>query len=702
MENGEVVVQLLQSKTRVAPVKLLTIPKLELCASHLLAQLVDKVVKSLQGCVENIALWSDSTTVLAWIRAEPIRWTVFVANRVAEIQRLTNVSQWRYIPTSDNPADCATKGILPDNLSIHPLWWHGPEWLLQNESAWPSDIDYRKETTLEKRKVVNILHINSSSYPQILYKFSTLGKTISVTAYIFRFYYNATSQPRRFGNLTAAELKSAFNRLLYLSQRYEYHEEIKQLLQTGELQKSNPIKKLNPFICGEGFLRVGGRLQLADIPENMKHPFLLSKKNPLTLLLFTDAHTRTLHGGIQLMITFIRRNYWIPNARRIAETVLKRCLVCFRYTAKVAEQLMGQIPAVRLTPARPFLHSGVDFAGPIDVRQSSLRNARTSKGYICIFLCMVSKAVHLECVSSLSTEAFIAAFRRFISRRGKCTQLYLDCGTNFVGASSLLHTMHQRNTASIPEDLRACFASEGTTWNFIPPASPHFGGLWEAGVKSTKFHLKRVLEDRVLNFEELTTLLYQIEACLNSRPLCPLNEDEENCDALTPGHFLIGEPTLNIPDENLLDFATSGLSRWRMVERLKQHFWRRWYSEYLSRLQSRPKWTTTRINAKIGDLVLMYDERCPPGRWPLARIVEMHPGPDGLTRVVTLKCKGKFFKRPIRKICFLPNVNPSKLTEDRIVEGSNDTAVSRGTAIQPGDKPITSNGSAGNNSNFSV
>lgn len=122
MENGEVVVQLLQSKTRVAPVKLLTIPKLELCASHLLAKLVDEVMNSLQGSVEDIVLWSDSTTVLAWIRAEPIRWTVFAANRVAEIQRLTNVSQWRYVPTLDNPADCTTKGVLPDNLSFHPLW----------------------------------------------------------------------------------------------------------------------------------------------------------------------------------------------------------------------------------------------------------------------------------------------------------------------------------------------------------------------------------------------------------------------------------------------------------------------------------------------------------------------------------------------------------------------------------------------------
>ncbi|XP_036347195.1 uncharacterized protein LOC118756543, partial [Rhagoletis pomonella] len=307
-------------------------------------------------------------------------------------------------------------------------------------------------------------------------------KTISVTAYIFRFCYNATTQPRRFGSLTAAELKTAFNRLLYLSQRYEYHDEIKQLLHAGELHKSNPIKKLNPFICGEGFLRVGGRLQLADIPANMKHPILLSKKNPLTLLLFTDAHTRTLHGGIQLMITFIRRNYWIPNARRIAETVLKRCLVCFKYTARVAEQLMGQLPAVRLTPARPFLHSGVDCAGPIDVRQSALRNAKISKGYICVFLCMVTKAIHLEPVSSLSTEAFIAAYRRFVYRRGKCTQLYSDCGTNFVGASSFLQTMHHRNTVSIPEELREFLASEGTTWNFVPPASPHFGGLWEAGL----------------------------------------------------------------------------------------------------------------------------------------------------------------------------------------------------------------------------
>lgn len=267
---------------------------------------------------------------------------------------------------------------------------------------------------------------------------------------------------------------------------------------------------------------------------------------------------------------------------------------------------------------------------------------------------MVTKAIHLEAVSSLTTNAFLAAFRRFISRRGACTDLYSDCGTNFVGASKELQVLYNKNKNSLPDDIRDSLSLIGTTWHFIPPASPNFGGLWEAGVKSTKYHLKRIMNDRLLNFEELTTLLCQIESCLNSRPLAPVSSDISNFDALTPAHFLIGEPTNCIQEESLLDSNIHHLTRWKCIEKLKQHFWKRWRNEYLNRLQSRPKWLKRQPDIKVGDLVLIADERCGPGQWLLGRIHQTHPGADGHIRVVSVLTKHNIIKRPISKICLLP------------------------------------------------
>lgn len=236
---------------------------------------------------------------------------------------------------------------------------------------------------------------------------------------------------------------------------------------------------------------------------------------------------------------------------------------CFKYSARASQQIMGNFPSVRLNVTRPFNHSGVDYAGPISMKSSTFRTTIISKGYICLFVCMVTKAIHLEAVSDLTTNGFLAAFKRFVSRRGHCSDIYSDCGTNFVGASKELQVLYQKTLKSCPEDLIHTLSFNGTQWHFNPPASPNFGGLWEAGVKSVKFHLKRILNDRVLSYEELSALLCQIESCLNSRPLCPLSPDPTDFNALTPAHFFIGEPTNCIPEERLLDVNISRLSRWK-------------------------------------------------------------------------------------------------------------------------------------------
>ncbi|XP_037821181.1 uncharacterized protein LOC119610139 [Lucilia sericata] len=413
-----------------------------------------------------------------------------------------------------------------------------------------------------------------------------------------------------------------------------------------------------PFLDENGIIRVGGRLQNSTLSYNVKHPIVLAKSNPLSEYIIKDSHERTLHGGITLTMSVVNRKFWIVSGNQLAKSIIYKCMKCFRYSAKTSQQVMGNLPYVRLNVARPLKHSGVDYAGPITLKNSTLRSAVVSKGYICLFVCMVTKAIHLEAVSDLSTNAFLAAFKRFESRRGACSDIYTDCGTNFVGASKELQILYNRNIKSLPNDLRQALSLNCTNWHFIPPASPNFGCLWEAGVKSVKHHLKRITNNRLLSFEELVTLLCQIESCLNSRPLCPLSSDPSDFDALTPAHFLVGEPLQCVQEEKLLDQNINHLTRWKSVELLKQHFWKRWYREYFNRLQARPKWLKINANPRIVELELIADERCGPGQWLLGRIKDVHPGSDGLIRVVSVQTKNKVMKRPISKISFLPDKSP--------------------------------------------
>lgn len=267
---------------------------------------------------------------------------------------------------------------------------------------------------------------------------------------------------------------------------------------------------------------------------------------------------------------------------------------------------------------------------------------------------MSTKAIHLELVGDLSTESFLGCFRRFVARRGRCSHIWSDQGTNFVGASKELAKMWQEAKLSIPEDLINILAEDGTHWHFNPPYSPNFGGLWEAGVKSIKYHLRRIL-DRTLTFEEMSTTLCQIEACLNSRPLCPIDHNDiDNLNVLTPGHFLIGEAPINVPEPDLSQVNVNRLSRWQHTQRILQNFWHKWKTEYLTRLQQRPKWLTIKEEFKIGEVVLIKEDHLPPGKWALGRIVDKYPGSDNICRVYSLKCCGKLIKRSISRLCKLP------------------------------------------------
>jgi hypothetical protein len=291
------------------------------------------------------------------------------------------------------------------------------------------------------------------------------------------------------------------------------------------------------------------------------------------------------------------------------------------------------------------------------LKMGNPRSKTVIKGYIAVFVCLAVKAVHLEVVTSLTTDAFIAALRRFIARRGTPSTIYSDNGTNFKGAANHFQELHKLlQSSSHVEKVQDYLSKEKSEWKFVPPHCPHFGGLWEAAVKSMKHHLRRILGNNVCTYEELITITANIEACLNSRPLCKLPNDPSHF-YLSPGHFLIGEPLTTLPSLDLTNVKSNRLSRWQQVQQQTQHFWQRWSADYLQELQRRPKWQHSAPNFHPGDTVLVMDDHTPPLQWPLAIVTAVHPGPDQRIRVVTVKTTKGTFQCPITKVCSLPSPN---------------------------------------------
>ncbi|XP_043257974.1 uncharacterized protein LOC122400519 [Colletes gigas] len=312
--------------------------------------------------------------------------------------------------------------------------------------------------------------------------------------------------------------------------------------------------------------------------------------------------------------------------------------------------LMGDLPAERVTPSRPFYTCGVDYAGPYLIKDRT-RTRTTTKGYMCLFVCFATKAVHIELAIDLSTNAFLNCLMRFISRRGLCQDIYSDNGTNFIGARNELRELTNVFKNEVQnQQIQDFLSGRNIQWHLIPPRAPHFGGLWEGAIKSAKYHVKRVIGETILTYEELYTMLTQVEAIFNSRPLSPLSTDPTDLDPLTPGHFLIGEALTAHPKPDVRDIQSNRLCRFQLIQQRVQHFWQRWQSEYLHQLQQRNKWRTS-TPGRFGPGTL---DNLPPLRWRLGRIEDIHPGQDKVTRVVTVRTADGLVKRPVTKVCLLP------------------------------------------------
>lgn len=655
---------LLIAKSRVAPLKVLTVNRLELLAAGLLSRVLRHTVQLLQArlLITKTTALTDSSTVLAWLNTPPYKLKTFVSHRIVKIIDEVSAENWQHVSTHDNVADLCSRGLNCSQLTETPTWWSGPAWLKADPATWP----VRKESSFieavpEMKSATQMTctassDLDASVISQLLDKYSSFSRVQRVLAWCLRWVNNVRKPrgERMKAGLTVEELNITLKKLIQHEQASTFEAEIASIKRNAPCPR--PIQKLNPFIDEENILRVGGRLRHSQLPETTKYPVLLSKRSRLSLLLVDYLHKVYLHCGPLLLQSLVLRKFWILGIRNLIRSRLARCVTCFKVNPKSCQPLMGNLPPSRVRPSRCFEKVGIDFAGPLTAKESRRRNARTYKVYVVVIVDLAVKAVHLDVVSELSTAAFIASLDRFVSRRGLCRLIISDCGTNFVGARRYLTEMQQL-MLDYHDEIASELTKREIIWQLNPPTGSHFGGIFESGVRSMKKHLKSVVGLQVLTYEELATVLAKTEAILNSRPISGILNSpavEEAVNLLTPGHFLTGGPLVSLPEPPLHDTYLAPRERWQMLQKLTQRLWRVWQRDYLHCLQQRGRWFQGQDNLKIGDIVLIADQNLQTLEWRSGQVTALHPGEDGIVRVVTLRTSKGYLKRPVTKLCPLP------------------------------------------------
>jgi hypothetical protein len=553
-------------------------------------------------------------------------------------------------------ADIISRGCTPKQLIDNKLWLNGPTFLWQNETDHSDNIKniINPSETEERRRIVCTKAVINNESSELLLKYSSFKKLINVIALCFRFY-NKIKGEKITGPLSVKEIRFSHNVIVKLVQQEAFPDEYNCLVKNKPLPKSSPLIKLNPFLDADSIIRVGGRLVNANIFYNKKFPIVIPKRHHITNLIVEREHLRQLHAGPQATLAAIRESYWLLGGRNTIRRILHNCVLCRRASPITYEEIMGNLPDARVNLIRPFRDCGVDYAGPISIREGKGRGKRSIKAYVCLFICLATKAIHLELVTDCTSSSFIGAFKRFMSRRGKPSRMYSDNATTFKGSDRELRFIHQEVIKSeLFKNFISNCAENNVEWHFIPPRSPHVGGIWEAGIKSMKFHFKRIIGQSLFTYEEMYTCLTLIEACLNSRPITPLSSNSDDLSPLTPGHFLIGTALTAPAESDVTEINIHRLDQWQKIQQVRQHFWKRWSREYIVELQQRSKWATSTRPAAVGDIVIVHEDNIPPLCWSLGRIEAVHPGRDGKVRTVSVRTKSGVVKRSVHKLSPLP------------------------------------------------
>ncbi|XP_067301419.1 uncharacterized protein [Pseudorasbora parva] len=652
---------LVMGKARVAPIKVVTIPRLELTAAVISAAVSSMLKEELALQVEREYFWTDSQVVLGYINNEARRFHVFVANRVQRIRETTDPRQWYYINTGENPADHASRGLTVEEL-INSDWLIGPRFLWEEEVV-------AKQGMLEllvgdpEVKAVQVLRTEIKiqvDFQQQLSRFSKWTTAVNVIARIQRLARKSkTPEP-----LSVEERRMASFTLIQLAQQDAFKEELYVLSQeSGRLRSNHPLYQLDPFMQ-DGIMRVGGRLRRASASLELRNPAILPRNGVITSLILAHYHQKIQHQGRGQTLNELRANgFWIIGGSKVVAQYIRQCVPCRRARRPPEQQRMADLPRDRTDPSPPFTYCGMDCFGPFYTKQGR----KVYKRYGLLFTCLCSRAVHIEMLEDMTTDAFINALRCFIAIRGAVRHIRSDQGSNFIGAKSeLKKALKEVSKERVAEYL----ATKQCDFCLNTPSSSHAGGVWERQIRTVRSVMGSVLAQNAgrLNDASLRTFFYEAMSIVNNRPLTVDGlSDPTSLEPLTPNHLLTMKSSVPLPPPGA--FVKEDLyakRRWRQVQFLSEQFWSRWRIEYLANISLRQRWHTPRRNVQMGDVVIVKEGEVPRNEWRLARVLEVYKDDDGLVRKVKIQMgdqklgkrgerliKPSIVERPIQKLVVL-------------------------------------------------
>ncbi|KAL7726341.1 hypothetical protein ACLKA6_001558 [Drosophila palustris] len=621
-ENGQVHCSLVASKTRVAPLKPVSIPRMELMAAVLGLRLTKCIEMEMSVRVKKRVYWTDSKDVLWWIRSDARKFQQFVALRIGEILEGSEVDSWRWVPSAQNVADDGTKWNRTPEINVSNRWFNGPSFLYQDDSQWPqTDIDYKQRSHLilqhEEMQSQHISPLSCISPDPT--RFSKIEELRAVQLRILDFLRSVTKKSPGAVLKSLLELKRSEMDviLIRVCQEQEFFNEFKCLKsERGTVERKSSIFKCSPYIDEMGILRIKGRIDLIEGVEiNVKRPIILPRRHRLAFLMVESYHRRYHHLHDEIVVNELRQRFWIFGLRALVREVSSACHACKIRRARPEPPEMGNLPQERLSPhTPPFTYTGVDYFGPIDI----IVGRRHEKRWGVLFTCLTMRAVHLEIATSLSTDSILKAEVERISTR-EVEQRYPEM--EFV---------------------------------FIPPGSSHMGGAWERLVRSTKSILSEILPSGGLREEILRAALADVECTINSRPLTYVPLESPESEALTPNHFLLGHSSGLREKGSEVQSGAMLAKGFRVASQLADQFWKRWLREYLPTLTRRTKWFQPSPDPiAIDDIVVVVDENSKRNSWPKGVVLDVHRSRDGQVRSAVVRTMEGMMTRPAVKLAKL-------------------------------------------------